>query len=157
MSLQLCLLANLTSSAINNITPLRGGDLARLWMLERHAQVTKSIAVMVALSERIFEILALAALATLATWFVPAQRWAALASPLLLAGAIVIFTLARLAGAQRHAAPLVEERSGLASRFARLWARLKPGIGLLRSPGVTRASLGLSTLAWTLEAVAWSS
>ena len=152
VSLQICFLANLTSSAINNITPLRGGDLARLWMLERHAQVTKSIAVMVALSERLFEILTLAALATLATWFVPAQRWAALASPLLLAGAIVIFTLARLAGAERPPAPRAEETSGLASRFARLWARLKPGVGLLRSPGVTRASLGLSTVAWALEA-----
>jgi uncharacterized protein (TIRG00374 family) len=151
-SLQICFLANLTSSAINNITPLRGGDLARLWMLERHAQVTKSIAVVVALSERLFDILTLAALATVATWVAPAQRWAAVASPILLAGAIVIFVLARLAGSQRSSAPASRERSGLDSRFARLWVRLKPGISLLRSPGVTGASLGLTTVAWALEA-----
>jgi uncharacterized protein (TIRG00374 family) len=151
-SLQICFLANLTSSAINNITPLRGGDLARLWMLERHAQVTKSIAVIVALSERLFDILTLAALATVATWVAPAQRWAAVASPLLLAGAIVAFALARLAGAQRRSTPLTQGASAVASRFARLWVRLKPGISLLRSPGVTGASLGLSTVTWALEA-----
>ena len=151
-SLQICFLANLTSSAINNITPLRGGDVARLWMLERHAQVTKSTAIMVALSERLFEILTLAALATVATRVAPAQRWAEVAGPLLLAGAIVIVMLARFAGAERQPAPLAQETSGLASRFARLWTRLKPGIGLLRSPGVTPASLGLSTVAWGLEA-----
>lgn len=151
-SLQICFLANLTSSAINNVTPLRGGDVARLWMLERHAQVTKTIAVMVALSERLFEILTLAALATVATWVAPAQRWAAVASPLLLFGAIVIFILARLAGAQRSSAALAKETSGLASGLARLWMRIKPGIGILRSRGVTQASLGLSTVAWVLEA-----
>lgn len=151
-SLRICFLANLTSSAINNVTPLRGGDVARLWMLERHAQITKSIAVMVALSERLFEILTLAALATVATWAAPAQRWAAVASPLLLAGAIAVFTLARWAGAQRSSPPLAQEPSTLASRFVRLWARVKPGIGLLRSPGVTRVSLGLSIVAWGLEA-----
>ena len=100
-SLQICFLANLLSSAINNITPLRGGDVARLWMLERHAQVTKSIAVMVALAERLFEILTLAALATVAAWLTPAQRWAAVASPLLLGGALVIFTLAHFAGVKQ--------------------------------------------------------
>lgn len=152
VSLQICYLANLTSSAINNIMPLRGGDVARLWMLERHAQVTKSVAVMVALAERLFEILILAALATAAAWVVPAQRWAAVASPFLLAGAIVILTLARMAGAETRPARLGEEKSGLASWFARLWARLRPGIGLLRSPGIMRASLGLSAVAWALEA-----
>jgi hypothetical protein len=151
-SLQICFLANLTSSAINNITPLRGGDVARLWMLERHAQITKMIAVMVALSERLFEILTLAALATVVTWVAPAQRWAAVASPLLLVGAIAIYILACLAGAQRASTPLAQETSGLSSRFARLWTRIKPGIGLLRSRGVTQASLGLSTVAWVLEA-----
>ncbi len=151
-SLPICFLANLTSSAINNITPLRGGDLARLWMLERHAQVTKSIAVVVALSERLFDILTLAALTMVATWVAPAQRWAAVASPLLLAGAVVIFVLARLAGAQRSSVPASRETSGLATRFARLWLRLKPGIRLLRSPGATGASLGLSTVGWALEA-----
>ncbi len=151
-SLDICLLANLTSSAINNVTPLRGGDVARLWMLERHAQVTKSVAVMVALSERLFEILTLAALATVATWVAPAQRWAAVASPLLLAGAIVVVALARSAGAERSSATLAKETAGPGSRLTRLWVRLRLGLRLLRSPGVTRASLGLSTVGWGVEA-----
>ena len=46
-SLKTCLLAKLTASAINNIVPFRGGDVARLWMLERHAGIPKSAAVAV--------------------------------------------------------------------------------------------------------------
>src|SRR5579871_1102864 len=34
-SLKACFLAKLTASAINNVVPFRGGDVARLWMLER--------------------------------------------------------------------------------------------------------------------------
>ena len=43
-SFRTCLLAKVTASAINNVAPLRSGDVARLWMLERRAGIPKAAA-----------------------------------------------------------------------------------------------------------------
>src|ERR1700690_845483 len=55
-----CFLVKLTTSAINNVVPLRGGDVARVWMLERHARIPKAAAAAVAVVEALFELIALA-------------------------------------------------------------------------------------------------
>ncbi len=62
--------ALLTSSAINNITPLRGGNVARLWMLERASGVTKSAAIAITVVENLIEISVLAAMAFVASLLV---------------------------------------------------------------------------------------
>lgn len=149
-SLATCYLANLASSAINNVTPLRGGDFARIWMLERHASVTKSTAAVVALAERIFEMLALAALGIVAARFVPGQRWAVVAAPFVLTGAAVAVVLMR----RTRGEALSPEPPGprLRERLGALWARLRAGTGVLREPGVTPAAIALSFVGWVLEA-----
>jgi uncharacterized protein (TIRG00374 family) len=156
-SLGTCYLANLASSAINNVTPFRGGDFARIWMLERHAGVTKSAAAVVALAERIFEMLALAALGVVAARLVPGQRWAVVASPFVLVGAAVVVILMRRTGGRSPG--LVTETdpalqvSRLRERLAGLWARLRAGTSVLREPGVTPAAIALSFVGWLLESV----
>ena len=158
-SLGTCYLANLASSAINNVTPFRGGDFARIWMLERHAGVTKSVAAVVALAERVFEMLALAALGMVAARLVPGQRWAVVASPFVLAGAAVAVTLMRRAPGQEpvtKTAPALQvppPPPRLRERIAGLWARLRAGTSVLREPFVTPAAIALSFVGWVLESV----
>ena len=62
-SLGSLLRAVLTSSAINNVLPLRAGDMARLYMLESCAGIGKSVAMAIAVIEKLLEIVVLAALA----------------------------------------------------------------------------------------------
>ncbi len=50
-----CFLALLTSSAINNVAPLRGGDVARLWMLSRNAGISKAAAMGVTIVEKLVD------------------------------------------------------------------------------------------------------
>jgi uncharacterized protein (TIRG00374 family) len=70
-----CFLAKLTASAINNVLPLRGGDMARLWMLERHARITKSAAAAVAMVEVLFEMISLGVVALVGALAIHQQRW----------------------------------------------------------------------------------
>jgi uncharacterized membrane protein YbhN (UPF0104 family) len=132
VSFRACFAALLCSSALNNVTPLRGGDLARLWMLQRQAGVTKSAALGVALVERSFEMLALAAFALGPTLLgLVAQRWVLVAAP-----AVAAVTVALL---------LVLWR-------ARASARLAGAARVLRGGGTAARALALSLAAWTLEA-----
>jgi glycosyltransferase 2 family protein len=156
-SLAICFLSNLASSAINNVTPFRGGDLARIWMLERGAGVTKTMAAVATLVERIFELLTLAALGAVASRLVPGQRWAAVASPLMFAGSLAVVGLLRRApgDAPGPALEIATHPPGSpprrSERFARLWARLRAGTSVLREPGVMPSAIVLSGLAWLLE------
>jgi hypothetical protein len=125
LSFGAALRALLGASAINNVTPLRGGDVARLWMLERHAGVTKSDALAIAVAERLIEMLALAALALGAALLAPGQRWALIAAPLVLVG-----TAGLLLGLRR----------------------LRPHrLRALGGRGATARILALSLAAWMLE------
>src|SRR6185312_11059935 len=93
-SLRCCLLAKLTASAMNSVVPFRGGDLARLWMLERHARISKTVAAAVAVVESLFELAALASVALVGA-LLSHQRWAALASAVLASLAAVLIAVAR--------------------------------------------------------------
>ncbi len=121
----------LTSSAINNITPFRGGNVARLWMLERAAGVTKSAAIALTVVENLLEVLVLAAVGFAASWFVAGQRWAAVATPVVFSAAIAVLVLLRVT-AGRAADSATAARPGLgcpgwiresppAARAARTW------------------------------------
>ncbi|HSY41250.1 MAG TPA: flippase-like domain-containing protein, partial [Polyangia bacterium] len=67
--------AVVASSALNNVFPLRAGDVARLYMLESCAGIEKSAAMAIAVVEKLLEVVVLAALALCATCFVPSQSW----------------------------------------------------------------------------------
>jgi len=150
-SLRCCLLAKLTASAMNSVVPFRGGDLARLWMLERHARISKTVAAAVAVVESLFELAALASVALVGA-LLSHQRWAALASAVLASLAAVLIAVAR--GLARRPTPApggaAVDRSWRL-RWRRLRARIQPGLGPLGAPGVLGRVLAASLTTWTLE------
>jgi uncharacterized protein (TIRG00374 family) len=147
-----CALAKLTASAMNNVTPFRGGDLARVWMLERHAGVSKSAAAVVAIVEQLFEAIALSAMTAVAVCLVPGQRWAMLAAPSVLVLSVAILVLAGRAGTGEQVAPSRPEPGRGATLLGRLRSRIAPAVSVLREGRVTGISLALSVVDWILEA-----
>jgi hypothetical protein len=155
-----CFLAKLTSSAINNVTPFRGGDLARIWMLERHAGITKAVAAVIALLEHVFDLIALSILAGIAVRVLPAQHWATVAAPIVLVVTGAGLLLLRRAATGRAAADPPAEASadapkptGIAGRLRALGAHLAPGVRALADGRILRASIALSFLGWAIESV----
>lgn len=147
-SLRCCLLAKLTASAMNSVVPFRGGDLARLWMLERHARISKTVAAAVAVVESLFELAALASVA-LAGGLLSHQRWATLASAVLASLAAVLIAVAR--GLARRPTPAPVPGGRTRDRWRRLRARIQPGLGPLGQSGVLGRVLAASLTTWTLE------
>jgi hypothetical protein len=148
-SLTSCFLAKLTASAINNVVPFRGGDVARLWMLERHARISKSAASAVAIVEGLLELLSLAAIASVAAWTTSGQRWAIVAAPVACAAAAIsLVVLKRL---QVGPASSRGARPWWSGRLARLVARMQPGTQALRRPGTIQRALALSFAVWGFE------
>jgi uncharacterized membrane protein YbhN (UPF0104 family) len=147
-----CALAKLTASAMNNVTPFRGGDLARVWMLERHAGVSKSAAAVVAVVEQLFEAIALSAMTAVAVCLVPGQRWAVLAAPTVLVLSIAILVLAGRAATDQRASGSDPEPGRGAGLLGRLRSKIGPAVSVLREGRVTGISLALSVVDWILEA-----
>jgi uncharacterized membrane protein YbhN (UPF0104 family) len=142
-SFRACLLAKLTASAVNNVVPFRGGDMARLWMLERHAGISKSAAAAIAVLEALFELTTLGVIALVGGLASPAQRWAVGVSIALGLTAATLLTASRWMDGH---APL--------GRWGRaLAARVGPGVRALRDRRVVAKSLALSAIAWGLEIV----
>jgi uncharacterized membrane protein YbhN (UPF0104 family) len=133
--------AVVASSALNNVFPLRAGDVARLYMLESCAGIEKSAAMAIAVVEKLLEVVVLAALALVATCFAPNQSWVlgtgAAALGVAVASLVVLRRMAdgrRLPGFLRAAA-----------------ARIAPGMAVLRSSEATAETLGASLAAWSCE------
>ena len=148
-------LALLTSSAINNITPFRGGNVARLWMLERASGVTKSAAIAITVVENLIEVSVLAAIGFVASLFVVGQRWATLATPAVFTLAIALLVLLRFTAERAVDAnceaydPTVG--AGWRKKLRQFLLRTAPGFRALCKPGVPAHALLLSLLAWTCE------
>jgi glycosyltransferase 2 family protein len=154
-SLKACFLAKLTASAINNVVPFRGGDVARLWMLERHAGIPKSAAVAVGVVEALFELFALAAISLAGALMIPAQRWAVHVTPALLGASAVLIAASRYVGGGSMARPPTAvvpfDLSGLSGRLRALASRMRAGTTGLREPGTVAVVLTLSFCVWGLE------
>jgi len=151
-SFRSCFLAKLTTSAINNVVPFRGGDLARVWMLERHAGISKSAAAAVAVVEALFELISLAIVAFLGALAIRGQRWAVGAAPILLGAAVLTMWLLghmKVSPAERLPGPRLAR--GLVERIRRLVERVEPGIRALRRPGTIAVAMVLSLGIWALE------
>jgi uncharacterized protein (TIRG00374 family) len=152
-SLAACFLAKLTASTINNVAPFRAGDVARVWMLERLAGVTKSVGAVIAVVETLLELVALAALVAVAVLMVPGQRWASWAAPsLLVASAMILFVLGRGTSPLAAKGGVAREGAAAPSRLVRLVMTVQDGAELLRDPKRRRTSVALSLIAWMLEA-----
>ena len=135
--------AVLTSSAINNVFPLRAGDVARLYMLESCAGIGKTTAMAIAVVEKLLEVVVLAALALGATCFAPAQPWVLGTGAVALGVALVALVILR---------GMADGRSGRIPGFLRAAAaRIAPGMSVLRSSEATAETLGASLAAWSCE------
>jgi hypothetical protein len=134
------------------VTPFRGGDFARVWMLERHAGVSKSAAAVVAVVEQLFEAIALSAMTAIAVCLVPGQRWAVLAAPTVLVLSVAILLVAGRAASAAGAAPPGPEPGRVAALLARVRHHVGPAVRVLREGRVTGISLALSVVDWILEA-----
>jgi len=144
----------LTSSALNNITPFRGGHVARLWMIERASGVTKSAALAITLVENLLEVAILALLGFVASWLAKGQTWAGAAAPLVFLGTVALLGL--LLASTRHATRGQgrdrQDRTGWLGKLRRLLERAEPGFRALRKPGIAWRAALLSLLAWACEA-----
>jgi uncharacterized membrane protein YbhN (UPF0104 family) len=139
--------AVVASSAINNVFPLRAGDVARLYMLESCAGIGKSAAMAIAVVEKLLEVVVLAALALVAIGFAPHQSpnrsWALRTGAVALGLAVVsLIILSRMADGRRRRLP------GFLRAAA---ARIAPGMAVLRSSEATAETLGASLAAWSCE------
>jgi|GEM_PF-2214391 len=151
-----CFLALVTASAINNVTPLRGGDVARLWLLNRAGGVTKSTAAAVAVVESLVQVLVLATISFVASLAVPGQMWATVAAPIVILAASGMLVLLRLVAGKAElpgAGARARRGNGIVIRIAALLGRLQPGLSALSEHGVAVRALGLSLVAWTCEGV----
>jgi glycosyltransferase 2 family protein len=141
--------ALLTSSALNNVTPFRGGHLARLWMIERASGVSKSAALAISLVENLVELSVLAVLAFCASWITTGQRWATVATPVLFAASAGALFMLRTMPWGRSGTDAKGPRGAL----RRFLVQAQPGFAALSKPGVLPGALLLSFLAWLFEAV----
>jgi glycosyltransferase 2 family protein len=150
-----CFLARLTSSALNNVTPFRGGDVARLWMLERAVGVTKVGAAAVGVVENLVEIAVLAVLGFVASFLVAGQRWATVSTPLVFCAAAgvlaVLKTTSERAASATARAGGQAEGTGVLQTFRRFLRRIQPGIHALRERDAPTLVLLLSLAAWLCE------
>ena len=139
-------LTKLTVSALNNLAPFRGGDVARLWMLEHHARVDKAAAAVITLFEALLDLVTLGALASLAAPWTHGQRWAVVAAPIALVGGTLLLVLLARGGAGR-AAP-----AAAAGRFAWLRAVWRTGFPPLRRADRAGLLVAVSLVEWSIEA-----
>jgi uncharacterized membrane protein YbhN (UPF0104 family) len=139
--------AVVASSAINNVFPLRAGDVARLYMLESCAGIGKSAAMAIAVVEKLLEVVVLAALALIAICFAPNQSpnrsWALGTGAVALGvAAASLIILSRMADGRRGRLPGFLRTAS---------ARIAPGMAVLRSSEATAETLGASLAAWSCE------
>jgi uncharacterized protein (TIRG00374 family) len=151
-----CFTTLLAASAINNVLPLRGGDVGRLWILGRRAGVSKFSALGVAGVEALLEILALSLIALPASLLARGQSWGAPVSAVVAGTSVALLAiLGRLAETQGAEPPAAARPTGRVARWAArvraFRSSLGPGLGSLRKPRVVTRALCLSLVSWACE------
>jgi uncharacterized protein (TIRG00374 family) len=142
---------------VNNLLPLRMGEVARAYLLARWCRIPYGATVASLLVERVLDGLSLAVLLLLALTLVPAPGYLLLVGVLAAAGflggaallALAAWRASAVTAAARFIARLLPSRLGavierLATNFAR-------SLSLVHSPGRLARLLGLSLLAWCFE------
>jgi uncharacterized protein (TIRG00374 family) len=150
-----CFAALLTSSAINNLVPLRGGDVTRLWTLARHANVSKASVLGVAVVEHLLDILALGVVAMAGSLLLAGQSWARPASVVVAVVAAALLAILGWFGASRESAVRSPVSAGRLSKWrarGRAFVEgLRPGLRSLRDARRLGRGLGLSIVSWACE------
>jgi glycosyltransferase 2 family protein len=151
-----CLQAIVSSAAINNVLPLRGGDVARLWMLERSTGLPKATGVAVTLFERVTDIAALGLLVIPAALTLPSQRWAVIAGAGALASAVVILFVVKTFMGKTFVAAAPDLRSDATrpswkQKLDALRGFIDGGSPILRSAPAAARVMALSSAAWLVE------
>ena len=144
-----CWLAKLTASAMNNVIPFRGGDMARLWMLQRHARISKAGAAAVAVVEGLFDMAMLGGLALIAAAGLRTERWALGVAAVVGPSAALLIGLSRRLARRPRAA--TQDAGRWRRAFFRLAARIEPGVRALRQRGVISRVAATSLLSWAVE------
>jgi uncharacterized protein (TIRG00374 family) len=141
---------------VNNLLPLRLGEVARVYLLARWCRVPYGATLASLLVERVLDGLSLAVLFLIALTMVPAPGYllvGVLAAGLFLAAAGLLALAAWRASAVTTVAgfiarPLPARLGGLIERLASSFAH---SLVLVHSPGRLARLLGLSVLAWCFE------
>ncbi|MES1206483.1 MAG: lysylphosphatidylglycerol synthase transmembrane domain-containing protein [Pseudomonadota bacterium] len=147
--LRACWLAKLTASAMNNVIPLRVGDMARLWILQRHARISKTAAAAIAVVEGLFDLATLGPLALAGAAALPSQRWAVGVALVVGPGAAALIGLSR--GLAQRPRPSANQTGRWHRALVRAAARIEPGVRALRHRGVIPRVAATSVLSWAIE------
>ena len=159
VSFSRCFITLLTTAAINNVTPFRGGDVARLWMLERAGGITKSAALAIGAIESLVDITVLAAIGLFASLGLSGQGWVTVAAPIVFVAASAVLILLRMTARRAaNAAPAAVPTLGsggflaqLGRRLRGVLERLEPGCLVLSRPSLAARAVLLTLLSWTFE------
>jgi uncharacterized protein (TIRG00374 family) len=143
---------------VNNILPLRAGEALRVVVLHEEAGTSRAEALATAVSERVYDVLALLVLLLVASPFLPDVTWlrrAAVVTIVLLVLLVVVFVVLVRYGERpvrfllRPAArfPRVsEERVGYAA------ASIVRGFSALRRPAIAGPAFAVTTISWLVLA-----
>jgi glycosyltransferase 2 family protein len=145
----------------NNILPARAGEAVRVLALHREAKTSRAEALATAVSERVYDILALLVLLFAASPFLPAVTW--LRSAAVLAVLVVAATLAAFVVLARYGErpvafvlrPLALVPGMGQERLAHAATSLTRGLSGLHSPRLAAKAFAVTVASWLLLALSF--
>lgn len=146
----------------NNVVPARMGEVARVYMLERRAGISKSFSAATIVLERIIDALLLLSIAGAISFFLPLtdlMRTSGVIAAVTFAAAGILLLLLAFKGKStaRQIARMVSAVSeSLGARSQQIMERFVDGLAVLRSIKQALLVLLLTIAVWTLEALAVS-
>lgn len=161
ISVRGCARPLLVGFALNNLLPLRAGDVARVFAFRDAIGLPASRILASLLIERLLDLLTLLALLALAALALPRAGAAGWVVEILFAAALLLLLLVvavfavMLSGRSRVSAWLGRLGTRLPGRFSNVAAggleQLRTALALISHPGALAGATGLSLLAWLLE------
>lgn len=143
--------------AVNNLLPLRLGELVRTFLIGRSHRVPFSAALGSILIERVFDVLALCGIMAAVSAWVALTGWLAAVAALswLVVTGAVVATAVYVAIPRRHLERLVKPRVVALGRFsprlAGLGRSFRKGLSAMRTPRRLAVLTALSVVSWIAE------
>lgn len=153
--------ALLVGYLFNNILPLRAGEALRVVVLHEEAGTSRAEALATAVSERVYDVLALLVLLLVASPFLPDVTWlrrAAVLTVVLLVLLVVAFTVLLLYGERpvRFVLRPTARLPGLSEqRVDYAAASIVRGFSALRRPGIAAPAFAVTVVSWLILAVSF--
>jgi uncharacterized protein (TIRG00374 family) len=145
---------------VSNVLPARMGELARIYVLERKARLSKSTSAATIVVERVIDTLLLTSLLAIFSFFLPLPEVIKQGSLVLGAAAVAaVLLLSLLAYRAGPFIGLIEKvvgrfSSGLAEKANRIAELFTEGLGVLRDGRRAGPTLALTVVIWAVEMVA---